>query len=370
MELLNATQMQAGYTLGMDAAGRESLVVAVKGSFVLPQTQQEAYLAAEQLPLIMADTFSGEAGFSAPLQEVDYAPLKPYCDVVLLGGAYAPQGRPINQVQVGMKVGAMVKSFMVLGKRHWEAGISGISASYPEVFTYMPISYDQAFGGVDNYLADPDKQVAYMPNPVGKGYHQHLANDLVDGTPMPNTEELQRAVRIPSHNYTPMAFSPIGRNWEPRYRYGGTYDDEWLDKQFPFLPQDFDNRYFQCAPADQQIPYPSGGEEVILLNLSAQGRVQFRLPHRDVPVTFFRKNGGKHIIQAVIDTLVFEPDKGIFSMTWRASLPLRKSIFEVPQIVVGNMSKGWWRAKELGKTWYPSLAHLAQAKRRKAEEEA
>lgn len=367
MELLNATNMHAGYTMGVDSDGRESLVVAVKGTFKFPQYQEKVQLTEEQSPPVLTDSFHGEPGFSSPMYEIDYSPTKPFCDVVLLGGAYAPDGQAATHVQVGLKVGAVSKTFMVVGNRCWEAGIGGISPGLPDRFEYMPIIYERAFGGVDDWLANQDQHVPYMANPVGKGYHKHLSGDLVDGTPMPNTEEVNRTVRIPSHDYKPMAFGPLGRNWEPRYRYGGTYDDEWLDKRFPFLPKDFDNRYFQCAPVDQQMPYPAGGEEVILVNLTPNGRVQFRLPTIDVPVVFFRKKGEKHETQAVIDTIVLEPDKGTFSMTWRASLPLRKNIFEIPQILVGTMSKGWWRARELGKTWYPSLGHLAKEKQQGEE---
>lgn len=367
MELLNATDMQAGYTMGMDSTGRESLVVAVKGTFKIPeQPNLTPELADEQLPLIMADTFTGEPGFSAPLYEVDYSPVKTACDVLLVGGAHAP--KPVSEIQVGMKVASMGKTFMVCGKRLWEASPAGIYPGKAELFTYQPITYDQAFGGIDNYLLDEKRHVPYLLNPVGKGYHKHLSSNLVDGTPMPHTETMNQRITKADGDYVPMAFSPVARGWEPRIQYGGTYDDEWLENQFPFLPHDFDNRYFQSAPVDQQIPFPNGGEEVILINLTpGGGRVRFKLPHIDVPVVFFRKKGEKHTTQAVIDTIVFEPDKWLFTMTWRASLPLKKNIFEVPQMLVGEMSKGWWRARELGKTWYPSLAHI---KRDAAEEDA
>ncbi|MGZ8943384.1 MAG: DUF2169 domain-containing protein, partial [Methylobacter sp.] len=61
-------------------------------------------------------------------------------------------------------------------------------------------------------------------------------------------------------------------------------------------------------------------------------------------------------------------DKSIFKMTWRASVPLKKNIFEIPQALAGKMSRGWWRARELGKTYYPSLAHLAKANKSEMEE--
>ena len=44
-------------------------------------------------------------------------------------------------------------------------------------------------------------------------------------------------------------------------------------------------------------------------------------------------------------------------------------MFEIPQVLVGKMSCGWWRARELGKTYYPSLAHLAKANKSEVEEE-
>ena len=45
-----------------------------------------------------------------------------------------------------------------------------------------------------------------------------------------------------------MAFGPVGRSWQPRIRWAGTYDQKWMDEKFPFLPEDFDERYYQCRP--------------------------------------------------------------------------------------------------------------------------
>lgn len=369
MELINSTKMQAGYTMGVDVSARESIVVAVKGTFGFPKRPNDIpELIEQQSPLIMSDTFSGAPGFSAPIYEVDYSPIKPFCDVILIGSAYAPAGKPATQVQVGMKVGSIIKTFMVIGDRHWEIGAVGSSPSKPQAFKQMSISYDQAFGGVDNFHADPSKHSAYMLNPVGKGYHRELDSYLVAGTPLPNTEELNQPIRSPDQNYKPMSFGVIGRNWEPRYRYAGTYDDAWLEHEFPFLPKDFDNRYFQCAPADQQMPYPKGGEDVVLVNLTANERVHFQLPTLNIPVVFFRKKGEPYRVSATLDTIILEPDKDRFNLTWRASIELRKNIFEIPEILVGNMSKAWWRAHELGKAWYPSIAHLHKARKRELDD--
>ena len=345
MDLLNSTGMLAGYTMGMKPDGREMLVVAIKGTFTIPKPGEEPQLAEQQIPLIMADTFTGEPGYSAPLYEVDYAPIRHRCDVLLNGSAYAPQGRPVRMVQVGLRLGSFIKTFNVVGERYWNAGIT-ITPGLPAEFTVMPITYDNAFGGLDNFHQDKNKHSAYMLNPVGKGYHQRLASELVDGTLMPNTEEVNRPIQTPNDNYKPMAFGPIGRGWSQRLQYAGTYDQDWIDNTFPFLPADFNEAYYQAAPADQQIPYPKGGEEVVLINLSPEGRIAFKLPSIEVPVVFFPKKGRKEETLAVIDTLIMEPDLRRFTLTWRINRPLRRNIFEVTQILVGNPSKERWQQYE------------------------
>ncbi|MCG6657500.1 DUF2169 domain-containing protein [Halomonas campisalis] len=363
MELINATPMQAGYTQGLEPSGREHLVVVVKGTFEFPRSEVGVRLAEEQLPLVTADTFTGEPGFSAPVFETDYVPWKPRCDVLLHGTAHAPGGRPAARVPVGLQVAGMAKEFLVVGERRWQAGLIAISPGPPQMFTRQPVTYDQAFGGLDDFHPDESRHSAYMANPVGKGYHRKLKGGYIDGTPMPSTEELDRPVKMPNRDYRPMAFGPLGRGWQPRLGYAGTYDQRWLDEEFPFLPQDFQDAYYQAAPADQQITFPRGGEPVQLLNLTPEGRTLFHLPQVEVPVVFFRKSGERHETLAVLDTIFLLPDAGLFTLSWRASLPLRRNLFEIPQVLVGRMSRGWWRARELGKEYHASLASVVRAKR-------
>ena len=166
-----------------------------------------------------------------------------------------------------------------------------------------------------------------------------------------------------------MSFGPVGRGWEPRLKFAGTYDDDWLANVFPFLPADFNEAYYQAAPTDQQMPYPAGGEEVVLANLTPSGLVTFDLPKVEVPILFFKKKGDKHKAQGTIDTIVFDADKSLFTMTWRATLPLKKNIFEIPQVLVGKKSRAWWRAREMGKVYYPSLGILTRSNRAETSEE-
>jgi hypothetical protein len=346
MQFINATRMHAGYTMAHDPGGRETLVVVVKGTFVLPRAGEPVRLHEEQLPPVMADTFTGSPGFSSPVNESDFPLRKPACDILLLGSAYAPSGKPVEKLGVEMQVGSMRKTFEVVGDRHWQAGVGGIRPSDPQPFVQMPISYDVAFGGADTDSPDPAEHDAYLPNPVGRGFRRHLKNAWVDGKPLPNTQAPGKPVAWPRDSYRPQAFGPVGRSWSGRREYAGTYDERWLEEVFPFLPADFDDRYFQAAPLDQQVPHPKEPLRVRLVHLTADGVREFLLPHFEAPVHVFPRRGAREELHAVADTIVFEPDEERFTVTWRATRPLRKNMFELAQVMVGRKGPEWWQRRE------------------------
>jgi len=364
MDFVNKTGVQAGWTMGFDRDGRELVIVAVKATFSIPDNERsEPVLAAEQVPLTESDIFTGEPGLSAPIYESDYAHRKPKCDVLLNGSAYAPKGKRTERVTVSLRVGTMEKSFDVVGNRVWKRGILLVDSTYPEPFTVMPISYDNAFGGVDRSQEDPLKYRWYPTNHAGVGYHEYLDAELVDGKPLPNTEETGRRVIDPRDKCKPMAFGSIGRAWQPRPKYAGTYDQKWLDEQAPFWPADFDYSYFQAAPDDQQMPYPKGGEEVVLTNLTPQGVTRFRLPRMDMPVVMVPARGREFEAETVVDTVLIEPDQQRFTLTWRATVPMRRCIFDIVQTIVGEDLRGILRARKVGgKKRYANLDEMIKAR--------
>ena len=153
--------------------------------------------------------------------------------------------------------------------------MTGVRAGKAHPFERKPISYDGAFGGSVPIEGSVGHSLAFPANPVGKGFG--FKRGARDGKPMPNTEELNRAVDDPETGYIPMSFGPVGRSWQPRVAYCGSYTAEWLAQRAPFFPDDFDDLYFQAAPRDQQLPYVEGGEEVVLKNLTADGEARFRI---------------------------------------------------------------------------------------------
>lgn len=366
MDFVNETNVEAGWTWGLEPDGRELLIIAIKATYTIPENGEIPTLADEQIPLTEADEFTGEPGYSATLYETDYAHRKPACDVLLNGSAYAPNEKPVTRVEVGLSIGAVKKQFAVIGKRNWVAGKVSFSSEPPGNFISMPISYDCAYGGLDDFHADETKHRTYLPNPIGTGFHENMSGEFIDGTPLPNTEELNQPVKIPFAKYQPMAFGALGRNFASRYPFAGTYDQKWLDTQVPLWPDDFDYRYFQAASVDQQIPYPKGGEWVILKNMTPEGVTKFQLPVMTMPVMFIPHRGKDQLINAVIDTLLIEPDKRCFMMTWRVSYPLRKNCFELKQVIAGEMPKIWHRERRFGdKPYYKNLAELVRARKRR-----
>jgi hypothetical protein len=362
VELINATRMVAGYTLGMEPDGRELLVVVVKGTFRLPPSDAPVRLHEQQLALTMADTFTGAPGLSAPLLEMDFAPRKPVPEVLLQGCAHAPQGIAAARVPVGLRIGGWQKSFAVVGNRYWQGSPRAIQASEPVPFITQAISYDTAFGGTEMRHADPARHAACARNPVGRGFQPGLRSDWLDGTPLPNTEELGKPVSTPDGDYRPMAFGPLGRAWEPRRGYAGTYDAKWLERDYPFLPADFNALYHQGAPSDQHLPVAMPGQPVVLINLTPDGHRAFVLPAFEAPVHVFPRRGARQDHRAALDTIAFEPDHDRFCMTWRLAIPLRKTMLDIAQVLVGRKGEDWWRLRSDAETAPPPLIAPAAMK--------
>lgn len=369
MQFVNSSPFASDYTMAVDKAGRERVVVVAKGTYAIPSLANQApSLLAEQVPLVTGDVFGGEPGASAVVNENDFAAVKPRCDVLLNGSCYAPSGRTATQVMVALRVGELTKSFRVTGRRHYRSGLLTTTLSAPEPFSVLKLGYELAYGGVDRDSADPASHAWYPLNHVGVGFYPNADGNSLRDKPAACTEELEQSANRPNGRYKPMAFGPVGRAWQQRIRWAGTYDQKWLDEQFPFLPLDFDDRYFQSAPEDQQIDYPRGGDSVALLNLTPQGRTLFKLPpDLRLPVLFLGRDDSLTEVAAVVDTLLLEPDDGRFMLVWRASIPLRRNIREIAEVRVGQSAAQLERQREhqlrmRGKRRFLSLAEAVNWK--------
>ncbi|ATQ76020.1 hypothetical protein CR152_16855 [Massilia violaceinigra] len=344
----------AQISTSLDVDGREHLVIVIKGTWLIPEAGQRPRPIASS-PLLPSDKFVGDPGQSAMICGDDFARYKPRCDVLFDSCAHAPDGKEVQELTVACQVGPMKKGIKVVGPRQWRKLLGMYTLTKTMPFTSMPLHYGHAFGGTRTYekgWGDKPQILTetMLSNPAGIGWGGKRTGGDLDGEPAPNLHALDDNISSPTGNYKPVALSAVARHWTPRTQYTGTYDKHWEEEICPFLPEDFDERYHQCAPEDQQIVYPKGGEDVILRNMMA-GRpdVRFKLPRLDeLQVRILRTDYSTDMLVPVVDTLFFETEKGSFSAVWRTSVPIRRRIQEFSALAVGPVDPAWWERKKTG----------------------
>jgi hypothetical protein len=329
MELVNSTLVAADATVLLDKDGCEVLLLLIKATYKWAKAGMLT-LAAEQMSIHMADVFYGEPGKSSLKYASDLAVSKPGSDVALNGHAYALKGKG-RQVDVSLEVGFLRKTVRVFGDRVWGKAIVGHSISSPSYFDKLPLVYERAFGGSDMTHLDPAKHEREPRNPVGTGYRVKNSKK-VEGTKLPNLEDPRQLISNWKDHPEPAAFGFIGRDWEPRRRYAGTYDESWTKLRNPLLPQDFDDRYFLSAhPTLVAKDAFKGGEWVRGMNLSSSGEFRFQLP-RVVPKVVVRTKDRDITPVPKIDTLVVEPDLSQVTIVWGARTIIHRRLHDLREI--------------------------------------
>ncbi|HYO65473.1 MAG TPA: DUF2169 domain-containing protein [Archangium sp.] len=329
----NATGLQVNLTVATDKDARDHCVVVIKGTFQT-NVRGEMRLAPEQRPLVSTDEHLGDPASTSVRYECDFALEKPLTDVLVVGKAVAPVGQHVEKLPVRLEVQGRNKDLMVYGERCWVRSLGGVVASEPLPFLEMPLTFERAFGGQDDSRG-PGLVATELRNPVGVGFHPHRSAAQIHNTPMPNIELLSQPISSPRHHHEPAGFGCVGRSWQPRIAHAGTYDDFWRDNRAPFLPADFNSRYHQCAPADQQFPLFRGGERIRCVHMAEQAVVHYVIPALHIPVRFRFLDGALDRI-AVLDTITLEPHLGLAMLVWRASVPLRKKLTALQEIFVGE----------------------------------
>jgi hypothetical protein len=351
MELVvDSKHIAADMAVALDVHGREHVVVVAKSTWSIPQSGQRPRPLPPQ-PLVQVDEYVGKPGESAMRYGADFARYKQHCDVLFDACAHAPEGKPVNELVAAWKVGSLQKKIRVLGERTWYNSLGVLRTSESSYFVRQALHYGLAFGGTRSYQQGSQAlSEAFLANPNGIGWAGSKTSGDIEGQPAPCLEALDDPITSPRGKHKAAAFSAIGRHWAPRKDYAGTYDEAWRKNDFPFLPQDYNEQFNQCAPVDQQMGYPKGGEPVILSNMML-GRpdVRFVLPPFDhMQVRALRTDYSSETLQAVVDTLYFEPEEKRFSAVWRVSLPIRRRLQEFDTIAVGPINLRWWADKAAG----------------------
>ena len=358
MQILeNTTPFHAAPFVATDKEGAKSCVVVVKGSFDV-DSQGVCRPSDRQASFVFRDDHYGEPGATSIRYEADFSPVKPRVDILVVGEATSPGGRPIEQLDVALLGPGISKRARVTGDREWGVGPAGIRASSPRPFVSMPLIWERAFGGTDDSQDEVSRNGSDLRNPVGRGFHLNEAARSIIGRPLPNIERPESPVVRWSDKPEPIGFGPLGRGWEARIRHAGTYDARWMAERLPFLPEDFDDRYFQSAPLDQQLPEAPEGATLACVNMTREGRFLVRLPRFAIPVRFlFHHRSEAATVKP--DTLVLEPAGRRLVLVGRAAVPLPRKLNALRGIQVGSVRRviaGW-------KPHYGNLAEAIDAKR-------
>ncbi len=389
-ETINHTPWPAQNFLHVDPAGDVFHVMVCRTSYSLRGTRtnddglmQPVLLPpGEQPPLVAQDQYRGEINSSSVLQESDFAPYKPLCDVVLANAAAcAPCNQPAARWAVGFRFGtAISKVLNVTGPRHYQRALSTLGTlqlSEPEPTLRVPLCYELAYGGpnvVPAYAQAEQQSIApeqhklpafYTSNPIGTGRWggrdtrkwidtqreqmrkaQTQAPDARDSidilTDNFDAQARYRGPQIEPHDqrfssgdkdFPAAGYGALSRWWQPRHKLAGTHDEKWKQTQWPKSPKDHDYRYWNFAPEDQQIPYPEGGEKIVLANLtpalpcpsgepSSQSQlVYIELPRQPLKVLVRMQAGPLLMMPMHIDTVVIDFADSTLSIVRRALIP-------------------------------------------------
>jgi len=320
-EIRNHTQFPGQYFQMADSDDTMFHVLVSRLTYNLAALNQTGYpqLAEVQQELVQEDRFYGEVNTSSLIEESDFAPYKPRCDVLFThANAYPPAGKAATRWPIGVRIGQWEKLLTVCGPRHLSAGALGYTLSAPQPTTHVPLRYEQAYGGTCQWpltLAEGEAPEIYSQiaaNPIGCGLldKRWLKQTRPQTLPAPQIEVHNQPLderALHKHDYPVVGLGAIARWWQPRIALGGTFDEDWQAHHWPRMPQDFDPAYWNCAPPDQQIDYPQGGEDVVLVGLTPDGgRFQTKLPDRP-PHALVRLYAGPVFERPMhLDTLVFD----------------------------------------------------------------
>jgi hypothetical protein len=292
LQVMNASGLTARLLVVPDIHGLDAALVVVKGAFSLRTGKRLD----EHPALITADVWTGEPNHSRLREVSDIAFGKQSTDVLLCGSAYAPGGVAQPEILVSARVGAVRKTMRVMGARTWKKSWWGEYPTAPEPF------YVQALDWALDHAAPPVIEDPRQPCKRRQG---------------------PRSL---------WGCGPIPPSWPSRRRYAGTYDAAWQRQRAPFLPVDFDPRFFQVAPPDQQVPgHLQGGEPIELINCTADG-----LCCAMVPTVKLR---ARAIVGSVdydlplhLGTLAIWPDGELLEMVWHGLLPLGRKILHLKRV--------------------------------------
>jgi hypothetical protein len=326
-EIDNRTPFAFAPVFVADEDGRPVVATVVKATLAIG-TKGECRVAEQQEAVDFAGKYHGEPGKNSPRREPEIAFTKPGTDCVLQG--HATSARPVTQLDVGFRVGALTKVARVTGDRIWEPGLLGNRISAPKPFERIPLLWERTFGGWDRSPEKEEHHQCEPQNPCGVGFVAKKGK-AVAGAPLPNLEDPRDPLTSQTGRCAPVGFGFVGHHWQPRAKFAGTFDAAWEKGRSPLLPKDFDRRFLLgAAPGLSSATHLRGDEAVVVIGATPQGRWEFSLPGIAPPAcTVVLRSGESRVLQTNLDTVIVDADRKHLILLWRHYTVLRTGPHDV-----------------------------------------
>jgi hypothetical protein len=305
MDLISQCALRVANVIWMPGHGGFAYTVVCKATFeLMPDVSP---LAAAQEPVVLADVYGGAGGSLMSASEL--VPFKKRPEVIVIGHAHAPEGRPVSSLVARLAIGEIDKAVQVVGDRYFQ--LDG-RLGEPATFTRMPLTWDRAAGGPDTV------------NPAGRPTGDGAPVDFFGRVLAPNLLPAGLTMTSRSEIVPPVGFGPIAPRWPSRTacipRHAAGWDpSRWHERQ---LPVDLDLACFNAAPADQQRTLPFADDALHVEHLHPRFPMLSTRIAAVSPVVTVDQGSGPQPLQLRCDTLVLDTDRGLAMLVWRAHVLL------------------------------------------------
>jgi len=248
----------------------------------------------------------------------DYVPYKPLGEWMAIGTAHNAGWGDRHKFGARVRIGDHAKLVDVVGDRSWQPTLLRWEPGPAAAIAAVPLTYDRAWGGP-----------AHAANPLGRGQ----AGDAMHNLEIPGAWVDSR-----SSPALPAGFGPLPSTWAQRKQWMGKYNARWIRDHWPWLPPDFDVRFFMAAPEDQWVDgYFRGDEPIVLEQMHPVHAVyQSRLPGVRARCFVSQRSGagaagkpghwGEELhfreVPLHLDTVWIDADQEKLVLAWRGHLPV------------------------------------------------
>jgi len=306
MKLLRDTPLEAGFVVSHITPPQPTLTVVVKATLHFDAQGRCALAAAQRA--VSGDVYVDDDPARSLVYASDLTPLKPCGECWVRGKFRAPHGVAVPQGTAAFEVGAVRRAVSVFGPRRWSGRLVR-TLSDPTPVTEVSLVWERALGGP-----------GVAANPFGVG---RVAAD--DGSvEAPQVEDAQWLLEGPDDSPAPAGFAPLPLNLPARLPLAGTYAGTWGTTRWPWLPTDFDPRFYLASPEGQRIAgYWRGDESFALRNLVAKAPlVTGTLPGLVARVWIEPTRGEARALPLVLDTVCLDTEAHEIVLLWRGTMPV------------------------------------------------